>query len=113
MFDTVLLDVKIKEIDNVPDPNSIDKVANDAAADQGEGYLAQRTVIEMSPAKKQNHQRHHRDARQQVIVVLKQTPRRPRIPPMHKLEESLNDDLLLGIAQEAEDDLLRQLVQCH
>lgn len=76
------------------DPEAVDEVADDAAADKAEGQLAEiGSDVEVMPAEIEDPKCHNGDGRQHKVVVAEQTPGRAGIVPMHELEKAGNDDL--------------------
>src|SRR5437588_120251 len=65
----------------------------------------------MVAGKKQNHQGRQRDTRQDGVVAAEQTPGRPGVAPMDKLEEAGNNFLLPVFREILEHHQLGQLVE--
>ena len=95
-------------------PQSINEIAEDTAADQPKSELAQHAAgIKMMAAQEQHHQRNDGNERQQRVVAPEEAPGRSGIAPKHEFKKSFDDYFLFGVAEEAQHDLLGNLVKRH
>src|SRR5437867_238878 len=96
------------------DTQPVDQVPHDAPDDQAKGSLAlPGAQIEMVPAEVKHHQGHDRDNRQRQVIAGEQAPGGPGVFPMHELEKTVHDNLVLPITEEPKDDLFGELVERH
>ena len=98
----------------MPCNDPIDQIADDAAADEPEGGLAQScSSFEMAPAEKKNDQGNDRDQRQQGIVSTEQAPGGAGVVPVNQFEETVHDDYFIRRPKTLSNEQLGKLVEDH
>jgi hypothetical protein len=109
------LDVKVDEINHMPNPQPVDEIPHNSAEDQAEGDLAEEGArVKLMAAEEQHQQREEGDAGQQPVVATEKAPRRARVSPMDEPEETLNyDPLLSWLGEEQEHHVLGDLIECN
>jgi len=105
-------DIKIQEIDHMPDADAVDEVADNSAEDQAQRNLAGESLgIEVMPLPDQDQEGHGRDEGQNPIVAAEHAPGRAGVSPVDKFEKSFDDHLFLRVTEIFKHEQLGKLIE--